>query len=192
MKRDLTMDALKLLKADHVAVEEKFQKFEALGNRAAKSKSSLVKDVVKALSIHASIEEQLFYPAIRERLEDSNESVLEALEEHHIMKWTLSELADMEPDEERFTAKFTVLIDLVRRHVKEEEKVLFPAVRGEFSKTELLDLGYALVQAKQSAPTRPHPGSPDEPPLNVVATLLTKPLDAVREVSDSVRRKVRA
>jgi hemerythrin superfamily protein len=186
------MDAIKLLKADHAEVEEKFKKFESLTTRAFKGKGLLAKEVVKALSIHASILEQLFYPAIRQRLPENVSGVLEALEEHHIMKWTLSELADMDANEERFDAKFSVLIDLVRRHIKEEEKTLFPAVRSEFSKSELAELGYALVQAKQHAPATPHPGWPDEPPLNVVASMLSKPLDVVREVSDSVRRKVRA
>jgi hemerythrin-like domain-containing protein len=186
------MDALALLKADHAVVEEKFLKFEALGPRAVKSKAAIAEAVIKALSVHASIEEQLFYPAVRSRLPESVDSVLESLEEHHIMKWTLSELAEMDPNAERFNAKFAVLIDTVRRHVKDEEKVLFPAVRSEFSKGELLELGYALVQAKQSAPTRPHPGSPDEPPLNGVAALFTKPLDAVRDVTESMRKQLRS
>ncbi len=157
-----------------------------------KSKATIVQDVVKALSVHASIEEQLFYPAIRQRLPQSVNLVLEALEEHHVMKCTLSELAEMSPDQPRFAAKVSVLIDTVRRHVKDEEKLLFPAVRKEFSKTELTDLGYALVQVKQSAPTRPHPGSPDEPPANAMAAMTMKPLDAVKEVADSMRKQLKA
>jgi hypothetical protein len=105
------MDALTLLKADHEAVEAKFARFEALGPRARKSKAAVVADVIEALSVHAAIEEQVLYPAVRERLTDEEGQVLEALEEHHVVKRTLSELDGMNPDHERFDAKFTVLIE---------------------------------------------------------------------------------
>lgn len=160
------MDAIALLKADHKEVADKFAAFEGLGDRAFKAKAKIVNDVIAALSRHAAIEEAIVYPAARERLGDSADKVLEALEEHHIVKWTLSELDQMAPNEERFTAKFTVLMENVRHHVTEEEKVLFPALRKAFSKAELEQMGEELAEAKRSAPSRPHPRSPDEPPLN--------------------------
>jgi hemerythrin-like domain-containing protein len=183
------MDALTLLKADHEAVETKFAKFEALGPRAMKSKAALVADVIEALSVHAAIEEQVLYPALRERFVDDDEGqVLEALEEHHVVKWTLSELDGMSPDHERFDAKLTVLIEHVRHHVKEEESELFPKVRRAFTRTELADLGDALADAKASAPKKPHPRSPDEPPMNEVAAAVTKPFDALWNAGEAVRR----
>ena len=185
------MDAIALLKADHRAVEEKFAMFEGLGGRAHKAKGKIVKDVTVALAKHAAIEEAVFYPAARERLTGSNDLVLEALEEHHIVKWTLSELEQMTPTEERFNAKFTVLMESVRHHVREEEKVLFPAVRKAFTKAELDHLGEQLVRAKSSAPSRPHPRSPDEPPLNAIASAITRPLDAIRDAGESVIQQVR-
>jgi len=93
---------------------------------------------------------------------------LEALEEHHIVKWVLSELETMKPDDERFDAKTSVLIENVRHHVKEEETNFFPMVRGELGRNALRDLGDAMAQAKTLAPTSPHPRSPDEPPFNMV------------------------
>lgn len=185
------MDAIALLKADHKAVEEKFATFEALGSRALKAKAKLVKDVVAALSKHAVIEEAILYPAARTRLEGSDDLVLEALEEHHIVKWTLSELDGMEPTEERFNAKFTVLVEIVRHHVREEEKTLFPAIRKAFTKIELERMGEELADAKASAPSRPHPRSPDEPPLNAIASAIVRPLDALRDVGESVVERVR-
>ena len=182
------MDALTLLKADHQAVEEKFVKFEELGPRALKTKAALVADVIEALSIHAAVEEELIYPAIRDRLADEEGQVLEALEEHHVVKWTLSELDGMSPDHERFDAKFTVLMEGVRHHVKEEENELFPQVRKGFSRTELTELGEALAQAKLTASKKPHPRSPDEPPMNEVAARVTYPFDALRSAGDAVMR----
>ena len=184
----ITMDALTLLKADHEAVETKFARFEALGPRALKSKAAVVAYVIEALSVHAAIEEQVLYPALRDRLADEEGQVLEALEEHHVVKWTMSELDGMSPDHERFDAKFTVLIENVRHHVKEEESELFPQVRQAFTRTELADLGDALMQAKTTAPTKPHPRSPDEPPMNEVAAAATNPFDTLRTAGEAMRR----
>ena len=85
--------------------------------------------IIVALSQHAVIEEQVFYPGVPARMTNLNEDVLEALEEHHVVKWTLSELEKMTSEDERYEAKVTVLMESVRHHVKEEEKGLFPQVR---------------------------------------------------------------
>ncbi len=185
------MDAIALLKADHKAVEEKFVSFSALGDRAFKAKAKIVKDVIAALTKHAAIEEAVFYPAARQRLEESGSLVLEALEEHHIVKWTLSKLDQMAPTQERFDAKITVLMEIVRHYVREEEKVLFPAVRKAFTKLELDQMGEELATAKPSAPTHPHPRSPDEPPLNAMASAIAKPFDAMRDAGEAIVKQVR-
>ncbi|MDP2290576.1 MAG: hemerythrin domain-containing protein [Actinomycetota bacterium] len=186
------MDAITLLKNDHQSVETKFAKFEALGDRAYKAKAAVVADVIEELSVHAAIEEMVFYPAIRERLTDEEDGVLEALEEHHVMKWTLAELDGMSAEHPRFDAKFTVLMEMVRHHVKEEEGELFPAVRKGFTRTELTEIGEMLKDAKASAPTKPHPGSPDTPPLNVLAAALTNPIDGLRNAGEAAVRKLRS
>ncbi|MEA3185101.1 MAG: hypothetical protein QOJ74_1578 [Ilumatobacteraceae bacterium] len=190
------MDAIALLKADHDAVAAKFDSFEKLGDRALKAKATIVADVVKALSVHAAIEEELFYPAVRERMSDQEGQVLEALEEHHVLKWTLSELDGMSPEHERFDAKFTVLMESVRHHVKEEEQELFPKVRKAFSRQELIDLGESLATAKARAPKKPHPRSPDAPPMNGFVASLTGPLDnaleTARELGDAAVRRLRS
>lgn len=117
------MDAIRLLKDDHRMVEGLFKKFEAAGDRAYKTKRKVVDQITEELSRHAAVEEQLFYPAVRERVPQSEgEDTLESLEEHHIVKWTLSELDGMDSKDERFDAKVTVLIESVRHHVKEEEQ----------------------------------------------------------------------
>ncbi len=186
------MDALVLLKADHASVEEKFVRFEALGPRALKAKAALVASVIEALSVHAAIEEALLYPAIRKHMPDNEDMVLEALEEHHVVKWTLDELDGMSPDHQRFDAKFTVLMESIRHHVKEEEKELFPKVRKAFTRTELIELGEALARAKKTAPKKPHPRSPDEPPMNLVAAAVSNPLDTLRSAGETAIRRVTA
>jgi hemerythrin superfamily protein len=186
------MDAIALLKADHADVEKLFKRFEGLGPRAKKSKAEIVDKVIAALSQHAAIEEQVLYPAARERLADDEPMVLEALEEHHIVKWVLDELDGMAPDDERFDAKFTVLAENVRHHVKEEEGELFPKLRKSFTKSELDELCEQLAAAKKAAPTRPHPRVPDEPPGNLLAGAATLPLDMARSAGEKAVERVRA
>jgi hemerythrin superfamily protein len=187
------MDAITLLKNDHKTVEDLFKRFEKLGPRAVKSKEDVVARIIRELSIHAAIEEMLFYPAIRQAVDDGNDiddMVLESLEEHHIVKWVLSELDGMSAENERFDAKVTVLMENVRHHVEEEEGDLFPKVQKLLGKERLAELGDAMAQAKKTVPTHPHPRSPDEPPGNLVAgagaALVDKALDAGRKV---VRQK---
>ena len=176
--RRTSTDALALLKKDHDEVEHLFKTFENLGEGASKRRRQTVDKMIEALSRHAAIEEQVFYP---------QPDVLEALEEHHIVKWTLSELKDMEPTDERFGAKVMVLMESVRHHVKEEETELFPKVRKALGRDELQDLGTSLAAAKTAAPTEPHPRSPDTPPGNLVAQAITAPVDAVARFREKVR-----
>jgi hemerythrin superfamily protein len=161
------MDAITLLKQDHKTVEGIFKQFEKATQPA--QQRNLARRVIEELSVHAAIEEMVFYPAVRERVPATEETVLESLEEHHIVKWTLSELENMKPGDERFMAKMTVLIESVRHHVKEEEQELFPEVRKAIGRKDMAALGDALEQAKKTAPTSPHPRAPDAPPGNRVA-----------------------
>lgn len=176
------MDAITLLKQDHKTVEKLFKQFEKATRSAQQRK--LAQQVVKELSVHAAIEEMVFYPAVRDRLPDAEDMVLESLEEHHVAKWVLSEVEDMKPDHERFKAKMTVLIETVRHHVEEEESELFPQVRKALGRKELAEVGEALEKAKKTAPTRPHPRAPDTPPGNLVA-------GAAAGVADKVATKAK-
>lgn len=177
------MDAITLLKQDHKTVAKLFREFEKARQPAQQRK--LAEKVIKELSVHAAIEEMLFYPAVRDRVPSAEDTVLEALEEHHVVKWVLSEIEDMKPDHERFKAKMTVMIESVRHHVEEEEKELFPEVRKAVGRKELAELGTALEKAKKTAPTRPHPRAPDTPPGNLVA-------GTAAGVVDKARTKVKA
>src|SRR5262245_59665741 len=105
------MDAITLLKKDHKTVNDLFKRFQKTGARAHVEQRELVDRIIEELSVHAAIEEAVFYPAVRVEVEGAEDMTLEALEEHHIVKWTLSELADMDPTDDRFKAKVTVLIE---------------------------------------------------------------------------------
>jgi hemerythrin superfamily protein len=177
------MDAITLLKNDHKDVEALFKRFEKAGDRAYTEKREIVDRIIEALSKHAAIEEQLFYPVSRATVDDTEDVVLESMEEHHVVKWLLSELEDMDPRHERFDAKTTVLIENVRHHVEEEEEEFFPKVRDELGRNALNELGDAMEDAAKIAPTHPHPRTPDTPPGNIV---LGAAAGAVDRMTDTV------
>ena len=185
------MNAIKLLKDDHKNVEKLFKQFEALGDTAHKRKKQIIDKVIHELAVHASIEEQLLYPAMRAKGDELEEMALEALEEHHVVKWTLDELRKMKPEHERYDAKMKVLTEMVRHHIEEEEDEAFPKLQKAFDREELEILGEAMNQAKLLAPTRAHPRSPDEPPGNLIAGTLAMLMDRGMDLVKGARRAPR-
>lgn len=180
------MDAITLLKNDHKTVEALFKRYEKAGDAAFKEKRQIVDRIIEELAVHAAVEEQLFYPVTRQTVPKTERIALESLEEHHIVKWVLSELDGMDPTDERFDAKVTVLIENVRHHVEEEETEYFPMVRDELGRNALGDLGEAMVAAKAVAPTHPHPKAPDTPPGNLVAGTAAGVVDRVGDTMSGV------
>lgn len=175
------MDAITLLKDDHKRVEKLFKRFEDAGPRAHVEKRQIVDRIIEELSVHAAIEEQLFYPVTRETVEEVHDIALESLEEHHVVKILLAELQHLDPADERFDAKVTVLIENVRHHVDEEEDDYFPEVRAALGRNALNELGDAMEAARETAPTRPHPLAPDEGPGLYVAGAAAAVVDRTRD-----------
>jgi hemerythrin-like domain-containing protein len=186
------MNALTLLKQDHGNVEELFRRFETAKADDVEELARVRDLVIQHLSRHSVVEEQVFYPAIRTRLGDEHAfSVLEGLEEHHAAKMMLSELEKLAPTHERFRAKFTVIIESVRHHIQEEEDDMFPLVRDAFTVEELNEMGEQMEQAKEVAPTRPHPFIPDVPPFNILLGVPVAVLDgAITAGKEAVGRLV--
>jgi len=188
------VDAIQLVKKDHRTVEGLFKGFEraARAEKAAEMRR-LVREMTRELSVHAVIEEAILYPSLRRAEESAEDEVLEALEEHHLVKLTLAELEGMTPGDERYEAKVSVLMENVRHHVKEEEQELLPRLRKAFSAKDLRGLGDLMAQAKRAAPTRPHPSAPDTPPGNLVAGALSAILDRGRDMlRDAAEKGTRA
>ena len=150
------MDAIVLLKQDHKTVNTLFKEFEKTKDSASSAKKrELVDQILKELVTHAFIEETIFYPAARQLVPETDDHVLESVEEHHVVAWLLSELQHLSPDHETFDAKVTVLIENVRHHVEEEEQEWFPQVRKALGRNRLLELGERLEAAKPQAPSDP-------------------------------------
>jgi hemerythrin superfamily protein len=138
----LFMKAPDLLKKQHREVKRLFGKLEKTGNASERRK--LLGQIATALEAHTTIEEELFYAAVRDLGTDkAKEMVAEALEEHHVVKLVLRELPQVDPKDERFEAKMTVLSELVEHHADEEEEEMFKTAQ-KIGDDELKDLGVRM------------------------------------------------
>lgn len=118
--------AVALLKEDHVRVNELFEQFEKAKSKSTRKK--IVREALTELQVHAAVEEELFYPAVRKAI--GKEIMNEADEEHHVARVLIAELDSMDGSESHFDAKFLVLAENVRHHIKEEENEMLPKAKG--------------------------------------------------------------
>ena len=146
----MAQDAVELIKSDHRKVEKLFREFEEAGDRAYKTKQELVAQIVEELEVHATIEEETYYPAVEAKArKDGKELIAEAVEEHHVVKILLGELRSMSSEDEAFDAKVTVLMENVRHHVEEEESELLPQSEKILDGDELTRLGEEMAARKR-------------------------------------------
>ena len=140
-------DAISLLMQDHREVEGMFKEFEkAKKSEDDGAKSEIVKRVCAALTVHAEIEEEIFYPAVREEIED-DDTMDEAEVEHASIKELVGQLEEMDPSDSLYDARMTVLSEYVKHHVKEEEGEMFPKVKK--ADLDLAALGTELMDRKR-------------------------------------------
>ena len=145
------MDAIALIKADHKTVEALFKQFEQVKEAGDDArKKSVVDEISRELEAHADIEEEIFYPSVKAKAEEEGQELVdEAVEEHHLVKVTLGELASLPPSDEAFDAKVTVLIENVRHHVEEEEEEMLPQAEELLGADRLAELGQRMAERKQ-------------------------------------------
>ncbi|RYY03290.1 MAG: hemerythrin domain-containing protein [Gammaproteobacteria bacterium] len=136
-------EATALLRADHKAVNDLFNEYEK--SRSNVRKKQIVNMICKELTVHAQIEEEIFYPAVKAALKDK-ELVPEATVEHATLKELIAQVEGKEPDGEMFDAKIKVLSEYVKHHVKEEQNEMFP--KAKESKLDLTELGAQLAERK--------------------------------------------
>jgi hemerythrin superfamily protein len=141
-----TLDAIAMLQADHKKVQKAFKDFEKLkGSGSKREKSGIVTLTCNDLTIHTTIEEEIFYPAVRKAIKD-DDLMDEATVEHAGAKDLIAQLEAMQPDDDLYDAKFTVLGENVNHHIREEENEMFPKVKK--SKLDLEALGQKMEQRK--------------------------------------------
>ena len=136
-------DATALLRADHKLVAGLFSDYEKATSTS--KKKALVTQICDELSVHAQIEEEIFYPAFKKALKDT-ELVPEATVEHATLTYLIEQIKDVKPDGDLFDAKVKVLSEYVKHHVKEEQNEMFPKAKA--SKLDLKELGAQLAKRK--------------------------------------------
>lgn len=140
-------DPIELLKIDHRRFEKLFKDGEATTERAIKGRGEILEALTSELAVHEAIEEQLLYPALRPHTE-AHDIVLEGIEEHHVADILIKELHKVRKDNEKWGAKFKVLKESISHHIKEEERVMFPAARAALAREELMALGARMRALK--------------------------------------------
>jgi hemerythrin superfamily protein len=125
-----------MLKEDHEKVKELFEEFESAEGR---ERAEIAATAILELEVHAELEEKLIYPAIRQEIEE-DDLMNEAIEEHHLVHILIKELKKLKPNDETFQAKFKVLGELVKHHIKEEEGEMLP-------KAEKSDIDWETLEA---------------------------------------------
>ncbi len=127
--------------------------------RSVSKKKTLVSKICSELSVHAQVEEEIFYPAVKAALRDK-ELVPEATVEHATLKDLISQVEGIEPDGEMFDAKIKVMAEYVKHHVKEEQNEMFPKAKS--TKLDMFDLGERILARKEEL--KPEMGLPRETP----------------------------
>jgi hemerythrin superfamily protein len=147
-KADDTPDAVQLLTNDHKECKKLFKAYEKLVKDEAdgKEKQALAEQICLLLTVHATVEEEIFYPAAREAL--SEQDLLDEAEvEHASAKELIAQIQAMSPEDELYDAKVTVLGEYIDHHVKEEETEMFP--KAKKAKMDLEQLGEELASRKE-------------------------------------------
>lgn len=138
------MKATDLLKKQHRQVKGLFKKLEKTEN--SRGRRDLMEQIAQALKMHTQIEEEIFYPAVAAiGSQKAKDMTMEAFEEHHVVDLVLAELPKVDPEDERFEAKMTVLMELIEHHVEEEEKEMFKLAE-KLGNDELKALGERMEE----------------------------------------------
>ena len=144
------MDAIALLKADHDKVKKMLDEGETTTERGVKTRTELLATLKLELTVHERIEEEIFYPALKQHPK-ARDIVLEGYEEHHVVDEIMGELEATDVTDETWGAKFKVMKENIEHHIEEEEGEMFKNARQVFERQELEDLGARMMELKEAA-----------------------------------------
>lgn len=144
------MNALTLLKNDHVTVKKILAEGDSTTERGEKTRREILERLKREITVHERCEEEVLYPALKEH-DKSEEIAYEGVEEHHVVDLILGELEQTDPTDPEWGAKFTVAKENLEHHIEEEEKEMFPKARQVLSDDELEQMGARMQEIKQLA-----------------------------------------
>ena len=178
------MDALTFLRQDHKSVLGMLEVLDEAPSGSGADISgleTLVTNLVIAESQHEAIEEQFFWPAVRDALEDGDALADEAIQQEQDGKKLLQRLVDSKPGEAEYHEALQYFVQAGREHIAYEQDVVFPRFQAAVSREHLDKLGEKLERAKKIAPTRPHPGTPPNPTVLKTMGMVAATVDHVRD-----------
>lgn len=177
------MDVIELLQHDHRMVEQLMRDYHAAGGPPGGDgqRRGVVDVTIRELSKHAALEETLFYPFAKEVLPDGDEVVGDRLSLHMEIKRTLLALDKLDESDEQEHELMDRLREQVERHVSADEDDLMPRLRDAADEESLTEMGEVIDAGKATAPTRPHPAAPDEPPVLPLAAPVVAIYDRLRD-----------
>jgi hemerythrin-like domain-containing protein len=146
--KETTMNAISLLEEDHRKMKKLLSELESTTERGMKTREELFATVKEELTVHETIEEEIFYPALKEHPK-TKEITLEAYEEHHVVDMVMAEIESVPYDDERWGAKFKVMKENIEHHIEEEENEMFKQARQVFDDDELEALGEQMRVRKE-------------------------------------------
>jgi hypothetical protein len=144
----MRMDAIQLLQDDHEKMKKLLTELEGTTERSPAKRERLFTKAREELTVHEAIEEEIFYPALKEHPK-AKQLVLEAYEEHGVVDMVMAEIEGVPFDDETWAAKFTVMKENIEHHIEEEEKEMFKQARDVFGKEELSELGRRMTARKE-------------------------------------------
>jgi hemerythrin-like domain-containing protein len=144
------MNALDLLQEDHDRIKPLLNELKETTERAEKTRGELFSRLKAELTVHEIIEEEIFYPALKEHPK-AKEIVLEGYEEHDVVSRLMGELDGLDATDEHFGPKAKVMAENIEHHIEEEEGEMFKRARQAFEADELEALGDRMAQRKESA-----------------------------------------
>jgi hemerythrin-like domain-containing protein len=147
-RKETGMDAISLLEEDHRKMKKLLSELESTTERGVKTREDLFATVKDELTVHETIEEEIFYPALKEHPK-TKEIALEAYEEHHVVDMVMAEIEDVPYDDETWGAKFKVMKENIEHHIEEEENEMFKQARQVFEEDELEALGEQMRLRKE-------------------------------------------
>ena len=142
------MNALTLLEDDHKKMRKLLDELESTTERGVKTREELYATIKGELMVHEAIEEEIFYPALKDHPK-TKEITLEAYEEHHVVDMVMAEIEGIPFDDETWGAKFKVMKENIEHHIEEEEKEMFKQARDVFEQQDLEELGERMAARKE-------------------------------------------
>ena len=142
------MNAITLLEEDHAKMRKLLDELESTTERGVKTRTDLFATIKGELTVHEIIEEEIFYPALKEHPK-TKEIALEGYEEHHVVDTVMAEIEGVAYDDEKWGAKFSVMKENLEHHIEDEEGEMFKQARQVFDQDELTQLGESMKARRE-------------------------------------------